>query len=76
MSDHAPPPIFVISLPSSVQRRAAMAARLNSIGASWRFFDGFDGSSLSPENYPDYDRTRRRLFFGKDLTPGEMGCLL
>lgn len=73
---HSFPPIFVISLPSSAQRRATIGSRLDALGVPWRFFDGFDGSKLSPENYPDYDRTRRRLFFGKDLTPGEMGCLL
>lgn len=70
------PPVFVISLPSSSQRRADMAARLDSLGLPWRFFDGVDGAKLSADGYPDYDRTRRLLFFGKDLTPGEMGCLL
>lgn len=76
MSDEQLPPVIVISLPSSAPRRGAMASRLDALGISWRFFDGYDGSKLSPENYPDYDRMRRCLFFGKDLTPGEMGCLL
>jgi glycosyl transferase, family 25 len=70
------PPVFVISLKQSSGRRQAMAARLDALGIKYSFFDGYDGAALTPETYPAYDRARRRLFCGKDLTKGEMGCLL
>ncbi len=70
------PPVFVISLKHSAERRQAMAARLDPLLIRYSFFDAVDGSAFDPQNLPAYDPLRRRLFFGKDLTAGEMGCLL
>lgn len=70
------PLVFVISLKDSGERRRAMAARLDPLLIQYSFFDAVDGSAFDPQALPAYDRLRRRLFFGKDLTAGEMGCLL
>jgi glycosyl transferase, family 25 len=70
------PRVLVISLASSVQRRAVIGRRLDELGLDYEFFDGVDGRALDLSALPDYDGRRRRLFFGKDLTPGEVGCLL
>jgi glycosyl transferase family 25 len=70
------PAIFVISLPRSGERRRIMTARLLQLGLSFTFFDAVDGSTLDPDTLPDYDGRRRRLFFGRDLTKGELGCTL
>lgn len=70
------PPIFVINLKRSVERRRIIAARLIDLNLPHSFFEAVDGTSLSVEDKASYAGTRRRLFFGHDLTPGEIGCLL
>lgn len=70
------PATFVINLEHSADRRAAMAARLDPLGIPYSFFKAVNGRELDTDNLPVYDRLRRRLFFGKDLTKGEIGCLL
>src|ERR1700722_12989266 len=70
------PPVFVINLETSADRRTAMAARLDPLQINYSFFKATDGRALKIEAVPAYAQTRRRLFFGHDLTPGEIGCLL
>ena len=53
-----------------------MAERLDPLQVPYSFFEGVDGSMLDLDTLPSYDRLRRRLFFGRDLKKGEMGCLL
>ena len=76
MSPDAFPPVFIINLEQSADRRADMAKRLNPLHVSYTFFKAVNGHALDTNNLPDYDRTRRRLYFGRDLTKGEIGCLL
>lgn len=70
------PHVFVINLEKSGDRRAAMSARLDPLGIPYSFFKAVNGRELDVDHLPAYDRTRRRLFFGKDLSAGEIGCLL
>ncbi len=70
------PPVFVINLERSADRRAEMSALLDPLHIHYTFFKAVDGSALNICTLPDYDRTRRLLFFGHDLSPGEIGCLL
>lgn len=67
---------FVISLPEAAQRREFMKAQLEKLGIAFDFFDAVDGRGFDVPNYPAYAKFRRRAFFGKDLTGGEIGCLL
>lgn len=67
------PPIFVINLPRDSARRAKMAARLDGLNRAYRFVDAVDGRALDPQTY---DQRLRRRYFGRELTPGEVGCLL
>ncbi len=76
MISNACPPIFVINLERSADRRAAMAASLEQLGVNYTFFKAVDGKTLDPSSLPDYDSLRRKLFFGRDLSLGEIGCLL
>lgn len=69
-------PHFVINLPSSTERRQCIKERFRAIGIAPAFFDAIDGRSFDVANHPNYAPLRRRLFFGKDLTGGEIGCLL
>jgi len=70
------PPVFVINLEKSADRRTAMAARLDPLHIDYTFFKAVNGHALDIDNLPAYDKTRRRLYFGRDLTKGEIGCLL
>ncbi|MBI4694446.1 MAG: glycosyltransferase family 25 protein [Gammaproteobacteria bacterium] len=70
------PTVFVINLERSTARRADIAARLGALGVPFRFFTAVDGSGLDPEQVQEYDGARRRRQFGRDLTRGEIGCLL
>ncbi len=60
----------------SPDRRKAMAERLDALHIPYRFFDAVDGRDLDLETLPAYAKTRRRLFFGRDMTKAEVGCLL
>jgi glycosyl transferase family 25 len=70
------PAVFVISLPSSTERRAKIRERLDLLNMEFEFVDGIDLRGADITSHPDYDGLRRRLFFGRDLAPGELGCLL
>lgn len=68
--------ILVINREKDVARRAAMTERLNAIGLSHEFFSAIDGHTFDTLKAPEYDGEKRRRFFGRDLSPGEIGCLL
>lgn len=68
--------VFIISLRSSTERRAKIQQELEALGLSFRFIDGIDLRNTDISQHPDYDGQRRRIFFGRDLEPGELGCLL
>lgn len=70
------PHIFVINLKRSPERRAAMTERLDPLGMSYSFFDAIDAKDFNLDSLEPYDKTWRRLYFGRDLKKGEMGCLL
>lgn len=54
-----------------------MRGRLEKAGLAYEFIDGIDGRALSAEERAAvYDRRKRLRYFGRDLTPGEVGCLL
>ncbi|PHQ69030.1 MAG: hypothetical protein COB93_09075 [Sneathiella sp.] len=70
------PPVFVINRPKDADRRTDMEERLGRVGVFPEFFDAVDGYALDINTLPDYDREKRRRYFGKDLGHGEIGCLL
>ena len=53
-----------------------MAGRLDALGLEYSFFDAVIGKDLDLETLPAYDGPRRRLLFGRDMSKGELGCLL
>ena len=69
-------PVFVISLPEAKDRQQRVAARLGDLSIAFTFFDAVDGREFNMETHPAYNGSKRRRYFGKDLTGGEMGCLL
>ncbi len=70
------PAVFVINMVKDTERRAAMEARLDTLQLPYAFFPAVDGRAAGGVNSPFYDGPRRRRVFGRDMLPGEIGCLL
>ncbi|MBT7525766.1 MAG: glycosyltransferase family 25 protein, partial [Rhodospirillales bacterium] len=70
------PRVFVINLPRDVDSKTAMVSRLDAIGIVPEFIEGVDGATLDLEQSPFYDGAHRRRCYGRDMTAGELGCLL
>lgn len=70
------PPIFIINLETSTDRRAVMEQAMNTLNLPHEFIAAVDGRDFDPDALPAYNGRRRRLCYGRDLTPGEIGCIL
>ena len=53
-----------------------MTERLNPLGVNYSFIEAVNGSALDLKTLPVYDGARRRMLFGRDMSKGELGCLL
>ena len=69
-------PVFVITLDYAQERREIISARLRELSLSCKFIPGVDGRKLDLLSHPAYEPVKRRLFFGRDLSAGEFGCVL
>jgi glycosyl transferase family 25 len=69
-------PIFVISLGDAVDRRAAIAQKMQELGFDFTFVDAVDGRQMKVIEQPGYDAPARLRYFGVHLKGGEWGCLL
>lgn len=70
------PPVFLINMARDVERRRLMTERLAAIGLPFTMFEAVAGSALDLASHPHYDGRRRQRVFGRDMTAGEVGCLL
>ncbi len=72
-----PPPIFIINMQKDTKRRSAITARLENFGLQSSFIEGVDGGAMSDKDIAlVYDSAKRKRYFGRDMTKGEIGCLL
>lgn len=67
-------PIWLINLPGSVDRRAAMDVQLEKLGLAYRLFDAVNGRKdwealQSSIDIPSFQRN-----VGRKVMPGEIGC--
>lgn len=67
---------FVITLEQAQERRDIISARLNELEIPFEFFPGVDGRKVDLLAHPHYSKWKRRMFFGRDLSRGEFGCVL
>jgi len=67
---------FVISLPHEILRRKTIRKKMKEVCEKFEFFDAIDAKKTNLLQHKDYHGLRRRLCYGKDLTPGELGCFL
>lgn len=69
-------PCFVITLEHSKERRETISSRLGELGIPFEFHPGVDGRKIDLLANPGYSKWKRRMFFGRDLSNGEFGCIL
>jgi glycosyl transferase family 25 len=67
---------FVISLSHESLRRKTIKKILNPVSERFEFFDAVDAQKINLLQHKDYNGLIRRLCYGKDLAPGELGCFL
>lgn len=67
---------YVISLPEAKERRAQIKEQLGRFSIEFAFFDAVDGRQYDVNAHTAYNGKKRRKFFGRDMTGGELGCLL
>ncbi len=71
------PPIFIINMPKDKDRRSIMQERLNDLGLCGDFIEAIDGRKMNSKQIDAvYDSAKRKRYFGRDMTKGEIGCLL
>jgi len=69
--------IFVINMKTSLARRETMIVKAKMIGIEIEFIEAIVGKDLSIDNLKAcYDSSKRKKYFGRDLMPQEIGCLL
>lgn len=69
------PRIFVVNMRKDVARREVMASRAKEASIEIEFFEAVNGRELTPGQLGFYDRNKRLRYFGRDLLPGELGCI-
>lgn len=68
--------IYILSLSAQSPRSLALSERLTSFGFHFEFIDAVDGRKFDLDHYPAYDKHRARLYMGRNLVGGEIGCYL
>ncbi len=68
--------IYIITLEHAEERRKIISQRLKELGLDFEFFSGVDGREINLLKHPNYEPVKRRIFFGRDLSHGEYGCVL
>lgn len=67
---------FVITLEHSQERRKIISSRLDELKIPFEFYPGVDGRKIDLLSHRNYSKWKRRMFFGRDLSNGEFGCIL
>ena len=70
-------PIYVISLPKEMGRRANCVAALEALDLPFSFFDAIDGSALTDADIVGfYDPEKNQRLFKRPLSAPEIGCYM
>ncbi|WP_313276045.1 glycosyltransferase family 25 protein [Stenotrophomonas sp.] len=69
----SPPPLYVVNLPASVDRRESMQRQAVSLGLTLEFFEAVNGRQPHPL-FAHVDEGRRVANKGRPFKPGELGC--
>ncbi len=69
-------PIWVLNLKRDTDKLHLMQDHLQGLGVKYRIIEAVDGSLLTPEDVKYYSKSLALTDFGRELTPGEIGCAL
>lgn len=70
------PPIWVVNLARSTERRQFMQQQFASLHLSYRIINASDGKNLSREELQKYSKRKALKAKGRELSTGEIGCAL
>ncbi len=71
------PPIWVVNLRRSTERREHIARQLDGLSVDYEIIDAVDGSELGPDDLAAcYCPSGAISLLGRELTSGEIGCSL
>ena len=70
------PPIIVINLDRSIDRRKSIESQMKKHSLDFEFFKAVDKNALSESQMAAYDREEALKDFGSELTTGEIACAL
>src|SRR5262245_33225985 len=71
------PPVWVISLRRSAERRAYITSHLGRLGLPFELIDAVDGRALAPQELDaSYSPQEALRHCGRGLTSGDIGCSL
>jgi glycosyl transferase, family 25 len=68
------PPIWIVNLPRSPDRRQKMTDQMAALGLPYEFVPGVDGGDLSPNELAKYSRSRSLRTISRGLNLREIGC--
>lgn len=74
----APCPVYVVSLPDAIERRAGIKRQLDSLGVAFEFVDAVRGSALTKEQRAQMvgPESETIALIDRPMTDGEIGCSL
>jgi glycosyl transferase family 25 len=70
------PPVWVVNLARSPERRRFMQQQFASLDLSYRIINASDGQNLSREELQKYSKRQALKVKGRELMKGEIGCAL
>lgn len=70
------PPIWVVNLERSSERRRFMQEQFAALNLSYRIINATDGKKLSREELQKYSKRHALKFKRRELSTGEIGCAL
>lgn len=69
-------PVWIINLKCDTERLQFMQQQMDRLRIDYRIIEAIDGRSLSENEKMPYSKTIALRDFGRELTPGEIGCAL
>lgn len=69
-------PIFLINLKGSDARLYASRTQIHDAGFTFERIEAVDGRGQKTHSFAQYDDLAARMFFGRSMTSGEVGCYL
>lgn len=71
------PPVFIINMNKDTERRETMRRRAEAVGLKVEFVAAVNGREMTAAEIEKcYDSAKRKRYFGRDMTIGEIGCLM